>query len=190
MADLVYSSIMSLDGYVADKDGNFDWGMPDDEVHGFFNDLERGVDTYLYGRRMYEVMVVWETAETFVGDSAVMQDYADIWQVADKIVYSRSLDSVSSAKTRIEREFDPSSIRELKASADSNISIGGPELASHAIRAGLVDEFRFVVAPIIIGGGNPVFPADVRVDLELVDERRFAGGMFSVSYRVKSSVGA
>ncbi len=185
MADLIYASIMSLDGYVADLDGNFDWGEPDNEVHSFFNDLVRGVGTYLYGRRMYEVMVAWETPEEFVGDSVVMQDFADIWQATDKVVYSRSLDSVSSAKTRIEREFDPAAIRELKTSATSDIGIGGPELASHAIRAGLVDEFQFVVAPIIIGGGKPVFPPDVRVELELVDEQRFAGGMFAVSYRVR-----
>lgn len=182
MADLIYTPIMSLDGYVADKDGRFEWGEPDEEVHTFFNDLARGIGTNLYGRRMYEVMVAWETAETFVGASTVMQDFAAIWRVTDKVVYSRSLASVSSTKTRLEREFDPIVIRELKANATNDISVGGPQLASQAIRAGLVDKFQFVVAPIIIGGGTPAFPADVRVDLELVEERRFANGMYSVIY--------
>ena len=185
MAELIYASVISLDGYIADRNGNFDWGTPDEEVHEFFNDLTRGIGTHLMGRRMYEVMVAWETPETFVGDSAVMADYANIWQAADKVVYSRTLDSVSSAKTRLEREFDAAAIRELKAGAAADISIGGPALAAHAIRAGLVDCFQLVVAPVIVGGGNPAFPTDVRVDLELVNERRFAGGMFFVSYRTR-----
>jgi dihydrofolate reductase len=183
MAKLSYSAIMSLDGYVADESGNFDWSAPDEEVHAFVNDQERGVGTYLYGRRMYEVMVAWETMAT-EGEPPVMADYTQIWQAAEKIVYSTTLESVSSAKTRIETVFDPDVIRQLKASADRDISIGGPHLAAEALRAGLVDECHFFLSPVVVGGGNPALPHGLRVPLELVDEDRFGNGVVHVHYRI------
>ena len=183
MAKLIYSVITSLDGYVADADGNFDWAAPDEEVHTFVNDLERPLGTYLYGRRMYEVMVFWETAHTLAEQSPVMQDFAEIWQAADKIVYSRTLETVSSARTRIEREFDPESVRQLKAAAGRDISVGGPDLAAQAIKAGLVDEFHLFLVPIVVGGGKQSLPDNVRLELELLDERRFGNGMVHLHYR-------
>jgi dihydrofolate reductase len=183
MAKLIYSAIASLDGYVADEDGNFDWAAPDDEVHAFVNDLERPIGTYLYGRRMYETMVYWETAHTVADQSRAMQDYAAIWQSADKVVYSKTLDTVSSARTRIEREFDPEAVRRLKAEARRDISMGGPTLAGAAIEAGLVDECHLFVVPAVVGGGKRSLPDDVRLDLELLDERRFAGGVVHLHYR-------
>jgi dihydrofolate reductase len=185
MAKLVYAAITSLDGFVADADGNFDWGAPDDEVHAFINDLERAVGTYLYGRRMYEVMVYWETADADPDQSAVERDFTEIWLSADKIVFSRSLDAASTAKTRIERRFDPDAIRTLKAGASSDISVAGADLAGQAIRAGLVDELHLFVVPILLGGGKAALPADVRVDLELIDERRFGNGVVHLRYRVR-----
>jgi dihydrofolate reductase len=185
MVRLIYTAITSLDGYVADKDGNFDWAAPDDEVHSFVNDLERGAGTYLYGRRMYEVMAFWETAQTLVDQTPAIKDYADIWQAADKIVYSRTLEKVTSARTRIERDFDPEAVRQMKAQAKRDITVGGPKLAAHAIKAGLVDEYHLFVTPILVGGGNPALPDDVRVALELVDERRFDGGVVHLHYRAK-----
>ncbi len=183
MAKLIYSAITSLDGYVADENGDFDWAAPDEEVHAFVNDLERPVGTYLYGRRMYEVMLAWETAHTFADESPVMRDFAQIWQAADKIVYSTTLDTVSSARTRIEREFDPEAVRQLKAEAARDLTVGGPDLAAQAIRAGLVDEWHLFLTPIVVGSGNPSLPDDVRVNLELLDERRFAGGVVHLRYR-------
>ena len=182
MARLIYSAIASLDGYVADESGNFDWAMPDAEVHAFVNDLERPIGTYLYGRRMYEVMRFWETVP---GDEPpVMQDFARIWQGTDKIVYSKTLQTASTARTRIERDFDPDSIRRMKAAAARDISIGGPELAAHAIKAGLVDEFQMLFAPVIVGGGKRFLPSEVRLTrLELIDERRFRSGMVFLRYR-------
>jgi dihydrofolate reductase len=180
MSRLIYSVIASLDGYVADREGNFDWAAPDAEVHAFVNELERPVGTYLYGRRMYEVMVPWETMD--VAEQSVMRDYADIWRAADKIVFSTSLESVSSERTRIERDFDAGAVQRMKASATRDISVGGPGLAAHAIRAGLVDEFRLIVAPAVVGGGTPWLPGDVRIDLALLDERRFANGTVSLHY--------
>src|SRR2546423_6616619 len=153
MANLIYSAITSLDGYVADSDGNFDWAEPDDEVHSFVNDLERPIGTYLYGRRMYEVMVAWETMETS-GEPSFTQDYAEIWRAADKIVYSRTLEAASSARTRIERDFDPEAVRQMKASAGRDISVGGPELAAEAIAADLVDQVHLFLSPAVVGGGN------------------------------------
>ena len=185
MARLTYAAITSLDGYVADKDGNFDWAAPDEELHSFVNDLERRAGTHLYGRRMYEVMAFWETADTLADEPAVFKDYAKIWQAADKIVYSRTLRSVTTAKTRIERDFDPEAVRRLKASAERDITIGGPGLAAQAIQAGLVDEYHLFLTPILVGGGNPALPQDVRVQLELVDERRFEGGVVHLHYRAK-----
>jgi dihydrofolate reductase len=185
MAKLVYSAITSLDGYVADQGGNFEWAAPDEEVHAFVNDLERPVGTYLYGRRMYEVMQYWETVAT-ADEPAVMRDFAAIWRAADKVVYSTTLETVSSARTRIEREFDVDAVRRMKASANRDIGIGGPELAAHAIRAGLVDEWQLFLTPIIVGGGNPALPDDVVVPLELADERRFGSGVVYLRYRSKA----
>jgi dihydrofolate reductase len=183
MAKLIYSAITSLDGYVADEDGNFDWAAPDEEVHSFVNDLERPVGTYLYGRRMYEVMVFWETAHTLPDEPPVVQDFAQIWQAADKIVYSTTLEKASSARTRIERAFDPDSVRQMKASARRDITVGGPDLAGQAIKAGLVDELHLFVAPVVVGGGRQSLPNDVRLDLDLVDERRFGNGVVHFHYR-------
>ena len=184
MARLIYSAITSLDGYVADEDGNFDWAAPDEEVHGFVNELERPVGTYLLGRRMYEVLVAWETMDTD-DEPPVMRDYAEIWRAADKVVFSRSLERASSARTRIEPAFDPDAIRRMKASADRDISVGGPGLAAEAIRAGLVDEYHLFLSPIVVGGGRRALPGDVRVELELVDERRFSNGVVYLRYRVR-----
>jgi dihydrofolate reductase len=183
VAKLIYSAIMSLDGYVADEDGNFDWAEPDEEVHTFVNDLERPIGTYLYGRRMYEVMVAWET---ITDEQRFIKDYADIWRAADKIVYSRSLETVSSERTRIERSFDPDAVRQLKEAADRDISVGGPNLAAQAIRAGLVDEIRLFLAPVVVGGGTRALPNDVRLPLELLDERRSNNGTVHLHYRTTS----
>ena len=186
MAKLIYSAITSLDGYIADENGNFDWAAPDEEVHTFVNDLERPVGTYLYGRRMYEVMVAWETAHTFADQRPVMQDFAKIWQAADKVVYSRTLAAVSSARTRIERDFDPEAVRQLKASAGRDITVGGPDLAAQAIRAGLVDEWHLFLTPFVVGGGNQSLPNNVRLKLELLDERRFGSGVVYLRYRTRT----
>ncbi len=183
MARLIYSAIMSLDGYVADMEGKFDWAEPDEEVHTFVNDLERPVGTYLYGRRMYEMMAFWETAHTLPDEPPFVRDFAQIWQAADKIVYSRTLETVSSARTRIEREFNPDAVRQMKASADRDISIGGPDIAGQAIGAGLVDDWHLFLTPIVVGGGNRALPDDVRVKLELLDERRFGNGVVYLRYR-------
>jgi dihydrofolate reductase len=188
VAKLIYSTIMSLDGYVADEDGNFDWSVPDEEVHIFVNDLERPVGTYLYGRRMYEVMTYWETAGAGGDQPGHLQDYADIWRAADKIVYSRTLDRVPSARTTIERDFDLDGIRTMKNQQTRDISIGGPELAAQAIRAGLVDDFHFILAPIVVGAGNPGLPNDVRLPLELLAERRFGNGVVHLHYSVRPGV--
>jgi dihydrofolate reductase len=183
MAKLIYSAITSLDGYVADEEGEFDWAEPDEEVHSFVNDLYRSVGTELYGRRMYEVLVAWETVE--LGDQpAYIQDFAQIWRAADKIVYSRTLDAASSARTRIERDFDPEAIRELKATAERDIGVGGPELAAQALKAGLVDELHLIVAPVVVGGGKQSLPDIVRLKLGLLDERRFGNGMVHLRYRI------
>ncbi|MGD0559558.1 MAG: dihydrofolate reductase family protein [Streptosporangiaceae bacterium] len=177
---LIYSSIASLDGYNADTEGKFDWGEPDVEVFALLNDLERGVGTYLYGRRMYEVLVYWETASV-EDQSPVVRDWTGIWRAADKIVYSTTLQTVSSARTRIESRFDPESVRELKERGD--VSIGGPNLAASAIRAGLVDEYQLFITPVVVGGGTAIFPDGVREGLELVDQRRFASGVVYLCYR-------
>lgn len=184
MAKLIYSAITSLDGYVADENGNFDWAEPDAEVHGFVNDLERDVGTYLYGRAMYEVMVFWENGAPDDSQAPVWRDYAQIWQSADKVVYSEHLHDVSSTKTRLERAFDPDAVRAMKASADRDISIGGPRLAAEAFQAGLVDELHLLLTPILIGGGKQALPDDVRVGLELLDHRRFGSGVVHLHYRV------
>jgi len=186
MAKLIYSGITSLDGYVADADGNFDWSVPDEEVHTFVNDLERPVGTYLYGRRMYEVMVAWETAHTLADQPPFMQDFAGIWRAADKIVYSRTLETVSSARTRIERDFDPAAVRQMKATAGRDITVGGPDLAAQALKAGLVDECHLFVTPIVVGGGKQFLPDAVRLKLDLLDERRFGNGVVHLHYRTRT----
>ena len=183
MAKLIYSAITSLDGYVADEDGNFDWAAPDEEVHTFANDLARSVGTYLYGRRIYQVMDVWETDHTLADQSPVMRDFAQIWQAADKIVYSKTLETVSTTRTRIERDFDPEAVRQMKARAGRDISVGGPDLAAQAIKAGLVDELHLFVTPIVVGGGKQSLPNNVRLKLELLDERRFGNGVVHLHYR-------
>jgi dihydrofolate reductase len=185
MAKLIYSALTSLDGYVADEDGNFDWAKPSEEVHLFVNDLERPIGTYLYGRRMYDVMAYWETAGTVADHPLVVRDYAKIWQAADKIVYSRTLAEASSARTRIERDFDIDAVRQLKAAADRDIGVGGSDLAAQAIRAGLVDEFHLFLGPVVVGGGKRSLPDDVRLELELLDERRFANGVVHLHYRTR-----
>ena len=186
MAKLRYSAIASLDGYVADEDGNFDWAEPDEEVHAFINDLERSVGTYLYGRRMYETMAGWETDAALAAGSELMRDFAQIWQAADKIVYSRTLTKAPTARTRIERDFDPEAVRQMKTSAGSDLTVGGPDLAADAFKAGLVDECHLFLAPIVVGGGKQSLPDDVRLELELLDEHRFGGGMVHLHYRIKS----
>jgi dihydrofolate reductase len=182
VAKLIYSAITSLDGYVADESGKFDWAAPDEEVHAFVNDLERPIGTYLYGRRMYDVMVFWETAHTLEGEGPVFQDYAELWQAADKVVYSTSLDEVTTTRTRLERRFDPDTVRALKEGATRDISVGGPGLAAEALRAGLVDECHVFVNPVVVGGGTAFLPEGVRSDLELMDEHRFGNGVVHLHY--------
>ena len=186
MAKLIYAAIASLDGYIEDAEGGSDWSMPDEEVHGFVNELERPIGTYLYGRRMYETMVFWETAAASVDEPAVFRDYAAIWRAAEKVVYSRTLQSVSSARTRIEREFDRDAVERLKQSAGSDIAIGGAELAGQALSAGLVDECHLLLCPIVVGGGTRALQDNVRTPLELLDERRFQSGVVHLHYRVSA----
>jgi len=187
VAKLIYTAIASLDGYIADEDGRFDWAVPDEEVHTVINDLERSVGTYLYGRRMYEVMVYWETAHTLPDQRPFSREFAAIWRSADKIVYSSTLETASSARTRIERDFDPGSIRQLKSTEERDITVGGPDLAAQAIAAGLVDEYHLFLMPIIVGGGKALLPDNVRVELELVDERRFGSGVVFLRYHTRSA---
>ena len=183
MAKLIYSSIMSLDGYLADSDGNFDWATPDEAVLSFVNDLERPVGTYLFGRRMYETMLYWETAHLLPDQPRLVRDFTEIWQAADKIVYSTTLKSVSSARTRIERAFDPDAVREIKASSQHDMTVGGAELAAQAFKAGLVDECQLFLAPIIVGGGKRSLPLDFLQRLELLDQRPFDNGTVYLRYR-------
>jgi dihydrofolate reductase len=182
MAKLVYSAIASLDGYVADKDGNFDWAAPDEEVHASVNDLERPAGTYLYGRRMYETMLYWETVHTIADQPYFVSDPAEIWQAAEKVVYSKELQAVSSVRTRIERYFAPGVVRQIKDAASRDITVSGADLAAQAIAAGLVDELHVLVTPVIMGGGKPFLPSDVRLHLELLNVRRFASGMVYLHY--------
>jgi dihydrofolate reductase len=186
LAKLIYSAISSLDGYVADEDGNFDWAAPGEEVHSFINDLERPVGTYLYGRRMYETMVFWETADTVADEPRAGHDFAEIWQAADKVVYSRTLEAVSSARTRLERAFDPEAVRHMKAAAGRDLSVGGSELAAQAISAGLVDEYHLFLTPVVVGGGTRSLPDNARLELELLDERRFGNGVVHLHYRTRT----
>jgi dihydrofolate reductase len=189
MRKLTYSAITSLDGYVEDEDGKFEWAEPDDEVHAYVNELERPVGTHLYGRRMYETMVYWETAGRDADDPAVSRDFADIWRAADKVVYSGTLQTVRSAKTRIEREFDTDAIRRLKDTSGSDLTVGGAELAGQAIRAGLVDECHLFLTPVIVGGGKRALPDGLRASLELLDERRFRRGVVHLRYRLHGGAG-
>jgi dihydrofolate reductase len=182
MARLIYSAIASLDGYIADEEGKFGWAEPDEEVHAFVNDLERPIGTYLYGRQMYEVMLAWETLD-LDDQPPVIADFAEVWRAADKVVYSSTLEAASSARTRIERDFDPEPVRQLKAKTERDLSIGGPILAARAFEAGLVDELHLLVAPIVVGGGKRALPDNVRLRLELLGERRFANGMIHLRYR-------
>ena len=184
MARLIYFTIQSLDGFIEDADGHFGWAEPDEEVHQLANDLLRPVGTYLYGRRMYETMAAWETEPALATATPVTADFAKIWQAADKVVYSTTLDRPVTARTRIERSFDPDAVRDLKASAGRDLGIGGADLAAQALRAGLVDELDIVLAPAVVGGGKRAIPDGVRLGLELVDQRRFPGGMAYLSYRV------
>jgi dihydrofolate reductase len=182
-ARLIYSAIASLDGYTADAAGTFEWAAPGPEVHAFINDLERAAGTCLYGRRMYETMAVWETMDVS-GEPEVMREYAEIWRAADKVVYSRTLAEVSTPRTRIEREFDPQAVEEMKARSGRDLTIGGPGVAAHALRAGVVDECQLFLVPTIVGGGTRALPDDVRIDLELLDERRFEGGVVYLHHRI------
>ena len=188
MAKLIYYAISSLDGYIEDAEGKFDWAEPDEEVHAFVNDLVRPTGTFLLGRRMYETLVFWERPPDLAAEPPVVQDFAQIWQGAEKIVYSRTLEQAASARTRIERAFDPEAVRQLKATADRDLTVGGPELATQAIEAGLVDEYHLFLVPVIVGGGKHSLPErNVRVKLELQDERRFRNGTMHLSYRASAA---
>jgi dihydrofolate reductase len=186
VAKLIYAPIASLDGYIEDEQGTFEWAAPDDEVLAFVNELERPVGIHLYGRRMYEMMVFWETADTGSGQPALVREWTEIWRAAEKIVYSRTLQTPSSARTRIERDFDPAAIRQLKDASGSDITIGGAELAGQAIAAGLVDEIHLLLEPILVGGGKRALPSGVRANLELLDEHRFGNGVVHLHYRTRS----
>jgi dihydrofolate reductase len=185
MAHLIYTTNASLDGYIEDTAGNFDFTMPDEAVHEFINNLMRPAATHLYGRRLYETMMVWETDPSLAAESPLMRDFAEIWQAAGKIVYSKTLDAVSTRKTRLERSFDPQAVRKLKEAAGQDIFIGGANLAAQAFRAGLVDECQLFVAPILVGGGKRALPDNIRLELELLDERRFDNGTVFLRYRVR-----
>ncbi|MFA0839339.1 dihydrofolate reductase family protein [Streptomyces rochei] len=185
MAQLVYASSMSLDGCTEDERGAFDWAPPDDEVFAFITGLMRSAGTYLYGRRMYETLAVWETDPSLAARSDLMADYAGAWQAADKVVYSSTLAEPSTARTRLERRFDPRAVHDLKATAGGDLLVGGPNLAAQALAAGLVDEIALFVWPIVLGGRNPALPTDARIDLELVDEHRFGNGVVHLRYRVR-----
>ena len=184
MAKLIYLSIASLDGYIADEDRNFDWAEPDEEMHTVVNDLERPVGTFLLGRRMYDVLVAWETMD-LADQPSFIRDFAAIWRAADKVVYSKTLTAASSGRTRIEADFDPDAVRRMKASDERDLSVGGPGLAAQAIGAGLVDEYHLFTVPVVVGGGTRFFPDGVRLDLELLDQRRFGNGAVYLGYRTE-----
>jgi len=184
MARLIYSAIASLDGYVADAQGEFGWAKPDEEVHAFVNDLERPLGTYLYGRRMYETMKVWEGDELLVDPAPAIHDYAEVWRNAEKIVYSRTLDAVETSRTSLERSFDPEAIRALKGAEERDIGIGGAELAGQAIEAGLVDEIQLLLVPVAVGAGKPALPIHSRLSLQLEVQRAFANGTIYLRYEV------
>src|SRR5712691_5129094 len=186
MAKLIYVANVSLDGYIEDAHGRFEWTAPTDEVFTFITDLVRPVGAYLYGRRMYETMAVWEADPTLAAQSELMADFANVWQTADKIVYSTTLHAVPTANTRLERRFDPDSVRDMKTSAASDLTVGGPTLAAHAFNAGLVDECQLFIHPVLVGEGKPAFPSDARIQLELLEERRFGNGVVNLRYRIQS----
>ena len=186
MAKLLYVMNASLDGYIADEDGKFDWGAPDEEYYSFISDLLRPVGTYLYGRLLYELMQVWETDPAVAAQSPGTREFAETWQAADKVVYSRTLESSSTARTRIERDFDPQAVRQLKAAAERDLTVGGPTLGAHAITAGLVDEYHLFVWPVVVGGGTHFLPNRVRLQLELLDERRFGNGAVYLRYHTQT----
>lgn len=185
MGKVIYAANMSLDGYTEDAGGSFDWSEPDEELHQFFNDLLRGIHTHLLGRRMYQTMAVWETDPSLAEESTVMADFAAVWQDADKIVYSNTLTEAITARTRIARVFDVDEVRSLKEVSTADLLVSGPELAAHALRAGLVDEVHMVIVPVAVGAGKPAFPSDLHLDLELLDQRRFGNGSIHVAYRVR-----
>ena len=185
MANLIYVANTSLDGYTEDRDGKFDWTEPSDEYFRFITNIVRATRTHLYGRRMYETMMVWETDPNLSAESPLNRDFSEIWQAANKIVYSRTLETMSTRKTLLERTFDPEAIRQLKASSEHDILIGGPELAAHAFRAGLIDEYQLFLIPVLVGGGKSALPEDVRLELELLEERRFSNGTVYLRYRTR-----
>ena len=187
MAKLIYVTNVSLDGYMEDESGAFDWFPPGDEYFAFITDLLRSAGTFLYGRRLYEAMAVWETDAALAAQSDLMADFANAWQAASKVVYSTTLAAVSTADTRLERRFDPAAVRELKATASSDLTVGGANLATQAFQAGLVDECRLFVWPVVVGGGKPGLPTGIRADLELLDERRFRDGVVYLRYRLSGS---
>jgi dihydrofolate reductase len=187
MAKLIYSAIASADGYIEDAAGAFDWGAPGEELLRFINDLERQVGSYLYGRRMYQTMLYWETADTVLGQPPSVREFTGIWRAAEKIVFSKTIESVQSARTRIERNFDPDVVRQLKAATEQDMTVGGADLAGQALKAGLVDELQLFLVPVIVGGGKQALPNGVRSDLELLDTRRFACGAVYLRYRPKSA---
>jgi dihydrofolate reductase len=184
MGTLIYTGITSLDGFINDAHGRFDWAAPSDEVHAFVNDLERGVGTYLYGRRMYDVMTYWETPTPEIDESPITADYQRIWSAARKIVYSTTLDAVATENTSIERVFDPDQVAELVGRSDTDVSIGGAHLAAHALRAGLIGELRMFLTPVIVGDGTPFLPSGYSDTLELLDEQRFGNGTVYLRYSV------
>jgi dihydrofolate reductase len=184
MAKLIYVSNVSLDGYIEDEHGSFEWTAPDDELFAFITELVRPIGTYLYGRRLYETMAVWETDPALAAQSELMAAFANVWQTADKVVYSTTLDAVSTAKTRLEHTFDPASVRDLKASATSDLTVGGPNLTAHALKAGLVDECHLFIRPVLVGRGKPALLTETLVDLELLDDRRLSKGVVYLRYRV------
>ena len=184
MAKLIYLINVSLDGFIEDEHGNFAWTEPDDETFAFITDLVRPVGTHLLGRRMYDTMAVWETEPALAAQSELMADFANVWQAAEKVVYSTTLAAVSTTNTRLERHFDPASVREMKASATGDLAVAGPNLAAHAFKAGLVDECHLFVHPLLVGGGKPALPSHTRVDLELLDDHRFGDGAMYLRYRI------
>ena len=184
VAKLIYVSNVSLDGYIEDEDGSFSWSEPDDELFKFITDLVRPIGTYLYGRRLYDTMAVWETDPALAAQSELTADFANVWRTADKVVYSTTLDAVSTATTRLERTFDPAAVREMKASATSDLTVGGADLAAHTLRSGLLDECQLLIRPVLLGGGKPALPSDTRVGLELLDDRRLGKGVVYLRYRV------
>src|SRR5690242_8547003 len=187
MARLIYVANVSLDGFTEDEHGSFDWTEPGDDQFAFVTDLVRPLGTHLYGRRMYETMSVWETDSSLAAQSDLRADFAEVWKAADKIVYSTTLDAVTTATTRIERRFDPDAVREMKAAAGRDLMVGGPNLAAHAFRAGLVDEYYLFIGPVVLGRGKPSLPSDLHAELELVEERPFDNGVLYVRYRVLAS---